>query len=93
VLGAIVFVGMGYLHSHRAQREATDRREAVHAMSLQALAAAIARCDAPLTEKARRGAAGRDDRYCEEVARELDDRPLEVVQVEPAQAPTLPRPH
>lgn len=71
LLAAVAFVGNGYLHTRRAARSAEVQRAAVHAMTQQDLAAAIARCDA---------ATRRDAVYCEEVAREMDNRPLEIVE-------------
>jgi hypothetical protein len=87
ILAAAAFVGSGYLISRRADRKAADLHAAVHAMSMQDLAAAIARCDAPSAPETPRGGAGRrDGAYCEDVARELDDRPLEIVKVTPSGA-------
>ena len=74
VLGAFAFVGSGYLHTRSVERKADREREAVHAMTQQDLAAAIARCDA---------VSGRDAAYCEAVAREMDNRPLEIVKRSP----------
>jgi len=71
ILAAVAFLGSGYLHTRRAERKADHERAAVHAMTQQDLAAAIARCDA---------ATRRDAVYCEEVAREMDNRPLEIVE-------------
>jgi hypothetical protein len=65
----------------------------VHAMTLQDLAAAIALCDAaPGSEEPRReavpaDAVRRDAAYCEDVTRELDNRPLEIVKVKPGAEP------
>ncbi len=98
LLAATAFVGSGYLHTRRTERDAAELRAAVHAMSVQDLGAAIARCDAPLHAAAAgdggatragesRDAARRDAAYCEDVARESDDRPLEIVNVEPPDAP------
>jgi hypothetical protein len=90
LLAAVAFVGGGYLHSRRADRKADRQRAAVHAMSQQDLAAAIARCDAvPAGDIPRDGAARRDAAYCEVVAREMDNRPLEIVEHKVA-APALP---
>jgi hypothetical protein len=93
VLATLVFVGSGYLNTRRADRESEDLRAKVHAMTLQDLAAAIARCDAtPGSEEPRReavppGAVRRDAVYCEDVTRELDNRPLEIVKVKPGAEP------
>jgi hypothetical protein len=87
ILAAVAFIGSGYLLTRRADRKADDLHSAVHAMSLQDLAAAIVRCDAPAAPGAARpGAMRRDAAFCENVARELDDRPLEIVKVKPAGA-------
>lgn len=81
ILAAVAFVGSGYLHTRRAERKADRERSAVHAMTQQDLAAAIARCDAvPAADAPRDAAARRDAVYCEEVAREMDNRPLEIVE-------------
>jgi hypothetical protein len=82
LLAALVFIGNGYLNSRRSDRKAGEVRSAVHAMTQQELAAAIARCDAP-QEAAGRSAARQDAAYCEDVAREMDDRPLEIVEHKP----------
>jgi hypothetical protein len=88
LLGTLVFVGSGYLNTRRAERKADDLRAKIHAMTLQDLAAAIAQCDAaPSPDEPRRGAMRRDPAYCEDVTRELDNRPLEIVKVKPADAP------
>jgi hypothetical protein len=79
LLAAVAFVGNGYLHTRRAARSAEVQRAAVHAMTQQDLAAAIARCDA-VTARDPTAAARREAAYCEDVAREMDDRPLEIVQ-------------
>lgn len=84
LLAGGAFIAGGYLNTRRAEHRSADRHRAVHAMSLQDLAAAIARCDAAPD-------GSRDAGYCEEVARELDERPLEIVEVKPA-APGLPAP-
>ena len=97
-LATLVFVGSGYLNTRRADREGQDLRAKVHAMTLQDLAAAIARCDAtPGSEEPQRGAVPpdaaprdavrRDAAYCEDVTRELDNRPLEIVKVKPGAEP------
>ncbi len=84
ILAAVAFVGSGYLHTRRAERKAEGERAAVHAMTQQALAAAVARCDAvPGADTPRSSAARRDAAYCEEVAREMDDRPLQIVEHQP----------
>jgi hypothetical protein len=96
VLATLVFIGNGYLHTRRSDREADDLRATVHAMTLQDLAAAIARCDAasgahePSRGEPPNGALRRDAAFCEDVTRELDNRPLEIVKVKPAAAPVLP---
>jgi hypothetical protein len=88
ILAALAFVGSSYLATRRADRKADDLRAVVHAMSMQDLAAAIARCDAPSgPATSPSGAARRDAAYCEDVARELDDRPLEMVKVKPIVTP------
>jgi len=90
ILAAVAFVGSGYLHTRRAEREADHERAAVHAMTQQDLAAAIARCDAVGAGDASRDAAARRNAaYCEEVAREMDNRPLEIVEHKPS-PPALP---
>lgn len=90
ILAAVAFVGSGYLHTRRAERNADRERAAVHTMTQQELAAAIARCDAlPTGDTPRDAAARRDAAYCEEVAREMDNRPLEIVEHKLA-APALP---
>lgn len=90
LLAALIFVGSGYVHTRRAERKADRERAAVHVMTQQDLAAAIARCDAVSAGDAPRHAvARRDAAYCEEVAREMDDRPLEIVEHKPS-APALP---
>ncbi len=84
LLAALVFIGNGYLNSRRSDRKAGEVRSAVHAMTQQELAAAIARCDAPQEAAGRSAAAPRQDAaYCEDVAREMDDRPLEIVEHKP----------
>ena len=89
-LALVAFVGSGYLHTRRAERKADHERAVVHAMTQQDLAAAIARCDeVPSGGTPRDAAAHRDAAYCEEVAREMDNRPLEIVEHKPA-APALP---
>jgi hypothetical protein len=91
-LAAAAFIGNGYLNTRRADRKAEDLRAKVHAMTLQDLAAAIARCDAaPAPDEPRPAAPRRDAAYCEEVTRELDNRPLEIVKVKPGGAPLVPR--
>jgi hypothetical protein len=89
ILCAVAFVGSGYLHNRRAERKADHERAAVHAMTQQDLAAAIARCDAGSDGDApRNGALRRVSAYCEDVAREMDNRPLEIVEHElPVPAP------
>jgi hypothetical protein len=90
ILAAVGFVGSGYLHTRRAERKADRERATVHAMTQQALAAAIARCDAVRAGNPPRDAAARRDAaYCEEVSREMDNRPLEIVEHKPS-APALP---
>jgi hypothetical protein len=90
ILAAVAFVGSGYLHTRRAERNADHERAVVHAMTQQDLAAAIARCDAvPAGDIPRDAAARHDAAYCEEVAREMDNRPLEIVEHKLA-APALP---
>jgi hypothetical protein len=90
ILAAVAFVGSGYLHTRRAERKADHERAAVHAMTEQELAAAIARCDAVSSGNTPRDAAARRDAaYCEEVAREMDNRPLQIVEHKPA-APVRP---
>jgi hypothetical protein len=102
VLAMLAFIGNGYLNTRRADRKADDVRAKVHAMTLQDLAAAIARCDeAPAPAEPERGVQRhdairrdvfrRDAAYCEDVTRELDNRPLEIVKVKPADAQVLPR--
>jgi hypothetical protein len=92
VLATLVFIGNGYLNTRRADRKAEDLRAKVHAMTLQDLAAAIARCDAaPAPDEAGRAAPRRNAAYCEDVTRELDNRPLEIVKVKPGAAPVLAR--
>ena len=92
VLATLVFVGSGYLSTRSADRKADDLRGKVHAMTAQDLAAAIARCDAtPSPDEPRGGAVRHDAAFCEDVAREVDNRPLEIVNVKPAAAPVLPR--
>jgi hypothetical protein len=90
LLAAIAFVGGGYLNTRRAERKAEDRHAAVHSMTQQELAAAIERCDASEDTAAGEARASavrvkRDAAFCEDVARELDDRPLEIVS--PRRAP------
>ncbi len=92
VLAAVAFVGSGYLNTRRAERKADHLRAAVHSMTQQDLAAAIARCDAPPGPgEPRHGAARRDAAYCENVAREMDDRPLEIVKGRPPAVAPAPR--
>ena len=92
VLAMAAFIGSGYLNTRRAERKADDLRAAVHAMTQQDLAAAIARCDSPPgPDEARHGAARRDAAYCENVAREMDDRPLEIVKGHPPAVAPTPR--
>lgn len=92
ILGALAFVGSGYLNSRRAERQADDLRAAVHSMTQQDLAAAVARCEAPPRPgEPRHGAARRDAAYCENVAREMDDRPLEIVKGRPLGVVPAPR--
>jgi hypothetical protein len=110
ILAAGAFIGSGYLHTRRVEHKAQRERAAVHAMTQQELAAAIARCDAmPAADTPHDAAAGRDAgqqrdsterrdaAYCEEAAREMDDRPLEIVDhtlpgpMPPAPMPTAPR--
>jgi hypothetical protein len=87
ILAAGAFIGSGYLHTRRVEHKAQRERAAVHAMTQQELAAAIARCDAmPAADTPHDAAAGRDAgqqrdsterrdaAYCEEAAREMDDR-------------------
>jgi hypothetical protein len=83
LLAAAVFVGSGYLKGRRADRTAAAQRSSVRSMSQQELAAAVARCDAA---PASGQAASRDAAYCEDVAREMDDRPLEIVKRHPPDA-------
>jgi hypothetical protein len=81
LLAALAFIGTGYLNTRRSDRKAGELRTAVHSMTQQELAAAIARCDAPPQPAGRpTGAPRRDAAYCEDVAREMDDRPLEIVE-------------
>ena len=87
VLAMAAFIGSGYLNTRRAERKADDLRAAVHAMTQQDLAAAIARCDSPPGPDAAR----RDAAYCENVAREMDDRPLEIVKGHPPAVAPTPR--
>ena len=87
VLAMAAFIGSGYLNTRRAERKADDLRAAVHAMTQQDLAAAIARCDSPPGLDAAR----RDAAYCENVAREMDDRPLEIVKGHPPAVAPTPR--
>jgi hypothetical protein len=89
-LALVAFVGSGYLHTRRAEAKADHERAVVHAMTQQDLAAAIARCDAvPSGDTPREAAVRRDAAYCEEVAREMDSRPLEIVEHKLA-VPALP---
>jgi hypothetical protein len=88
LLAAATFVGSGYLKGRRADRTAAAQRSSVRSMSQQELAAAVARCDAmPASGQA----APRDAAYCEDVAREMDDRPLEIVKRNPPEAVPAPR--
>ena len=92
LLAAVAFIGGGYLNTRRVERTADDLRASVHAMSQQDLAAAIARCDAsPGQGEPRHGVARRDAAYCENVAREMDDRPLEIVKGRPPAVAPAPR--
>ena len=87
LLAAIAFVGTGYLNGRRADRSAAAQRSSVRSMTQQELAAAVARCDAaPDPAQAQR----RDAAYCEDVAREMDDRPLEIVKRNPPDAAATP---
>jgi hypothetical protein len=88
LLAAVAFIGSGYLNTRRAERKADDLRASVHSMTQQDLAAAIARCEAPPGPgEPRNGVARRDAAYCENVAREMDDRPLEIVKGNPPDVP------
>jgi hypothetical protein len=92
LLAAVAFIGSGYLNTRRVERKADDLRASVHAMSQQDLAAAIARCDAPPGPgEPRHGVERRDAAYCENVAREMDDRPLEIVKGRPPAVAPAPR--
>ena len=92
LLAAVAFVGSGYLNTRRAERKADDLRASVHSMTQQDLAAAIARCEAPPGPgEPRNGVARRDAAYCEDVAREMDDRPLEIVKGNPTGVVPAPR--
>jgi hypothetical protein len=92
LLAALVFVGSGYLNTRRAERKAGDLRAAVHSMTQQDLAAAVARCEAPPGPgEPRNGVARRDAAYCENVAREMDNRPLEIVKGNPPAVVPVPR--
>ncbi len=89
MLAALLFVGNGYLNARRSDRKAGELRASVHALTQQQLAAAVARCDAPTSGDGRADRARRDAAYCEDVAREMDDRPLEIVERK-LPAPALP---
>jgi hypothetical protein len=92
LLAAVAFVGSGYLNTRRAERKADHLRAAVHSMTQQDLAAAVARCEAPPEPGAPLdGVARRDAAYCENVAREIDDRPLEIVKGKPPYVVPAPR--
>jgi hypothetical protein len=92
LLAAGVFIGGGYLNTRRAERKADDLHAAVHSMTQQDLAAAVARCDSPPgAGEPRNAAARRDAAYCENVAREMDDRPLEIVRGRPPDGVPPPR--
>lgn len=75
LLAALVFVAGGYVHTRQVERRAADLDARVRAMSMQDLAVAIAHCDAPRAAPAPAPQAA----FCAQVARELDDRPLEMV--------------
>lgn len=84
-LAALVFIGNGYLNTRRTDRKAEELHAAVHAMTQQDLAAAVARCDTPQNPgEPRTGVVRRDAAYCEDVAREMDNRPLEIVEHKPS---------
>ncbi|HEY3851925.1 MAG TPA: hypothetical protein VGL87_13195 [Steroidobacteraceae bacterium] len=98
LLAVAAFIGGGYLNTRRAEHKADDLRASVHAMTQQELAAAVARCDAPASPDAppgadepRPGAARRGAAYCEDVAQEMDDRPLEIVKGRPPAVAPSPR--
>ncbi len=88
VLGLAAFVGDGYLKGRRAEHKAAAQRDTVHSLTQQELARAVARCDAWQDPGRPPGSgAAPNAKYCEDVAREMDDRPLEIVKQKP---PVLP---
>ncbi len=89
LLAALAFVGSGYLGTRRAQHQADRERAVVHAMTQQELAATIARCDAatPPGDAPRTAAARHAAAYCEDAAREMDNRPLQIVEHKPPAHP------
>ena len=92
LLAVAAFIGSGYLNTRRTERKADELWASVHSMTQQELAAAVARCDSPSGPgEPRHGAARRDAAYCENVAREMDDRPLEIVKGRPPAAAPAPR--
>ena len=80
LVGALAFVGGGYLNTRHAERKAAELRTRARGMTDQELARAVAQCDAP----AAAGTPAPPADYCEDVAREIDARPLEMVRTMPS---------
>ena len=79
LLGALAFVAGGYLNTRHAGRQAAELRSRSRGMTDQELARAMAQCDGP----AAAGTPAPSADFCEDVAREIDARPLEMVKVTP----------
>lgn len=83
ICGAI-FLGDGYFRTRRAEQKTAHVRSDLAAMSIQELSVRSKECD---DSRAGRDAVNRDSGYCEAVWREMEARPLQIIDAPAAERP------